>query len=174
MLRYSSCNTLGLRPTPAWPMPTRLELPPQRFDRLPVLLLGGVNLVRCLGLAGIPAVVAAANAQDPVFASRYCAGRYLLPPLDSGATAVDAIVSIGDRLSATYRRRVPLMYGSDDYLELIHAHRERLQRYFLVLLNDPQVAAALTDKDRFQALAAERALPVPRALAWRGEGPGTL
>ena len=45
------------------------------------------------------------------------------------------------------------MYGSDDYLKLIYAHRERLERYFLLLLNDPDVADALLAKDRFQAFA---------------------
>jgi len=38
--------------------------------RLPVVLLGGVNLVRTLGLAGIPAVVAM---PDPVLGERACA-----------------------------------------------------------------------------------------------------
>ena len=46
----------------------QIDLPAQRFDRVPVLLLGGVNLVRCLGLAGIPAIAASPHADDPVFA----------------------------------------------------------------------------------------------------------
>jgi predicted ATP-grasp superfamily ATP-dependent carboligase len=66
------------------------------------------------------------------------------------------------------------MYGSDDALELIYAHRERLQRHFLLLLNDPAIATALIDKERFQALAQARGLPVPRELRWEGTGPGTL
>jgi D-aspartate ligase len=155
-------------------MPTHLDLPLHRSDRIPVLLLGGVNLVRSLGLAGIPAIVASYEDDEPAFGSRYCVGRCLLPPLDHGDNAVDAIVRIGDRLSAMYGRRVPLMYGSDDYLKLIYAHRQRLERYFLLLLNDVDVAEAMLVKDRFQSFAESRGLPVPRSLCWDGEGPGTV
>ena len=155
-------------------MPTQTSLPLHRLDRVPVLLLGGVNLVRSLGAAGIPAIVASHDMGEPAFGSRYCAGRCLLPPPDRGEAAIEAIVSIGDRLAAMYARRVPLMYGSDDYLELIHAHRERLERYFLLLLNDDEVARALLVKDLFQGFAEARGLPVPRSLAWDGEGAENL
>ncbi|HSJ98309.1 MAG TPA: hypothetical protein VLC53_14630, partial [Myxococcota bacterium] len=53
-------------------------------------------------------------------------------------------------------------------------HRERLQRYFLFVACDPDVASALQAKDRFEAFARHRGLPVPAALAWHGEGPGTV
>jgi D-aspartate ligase len=155
-------------------MSAHIYLPPDRLERVPVLLLGGVSLVRALGLAGIPAIVAGSDVAEPAFASRYCAGRCLLPPPEQGDAAIDAIVRIGDRLSALYGRRVPLMYGNDDYLELIYAHRQRLERYFLLLLNDAEVADALLVKDRFQAFAEGRGLPVPRSLRWEGDGPGAL
>jgi len=147
-------------------MPTQISLPLHRLDRVPVLSLGGVSLVRALGLAGIPAVVASHDMGEPAFGSRYCVGRCSLPPPENAEAAVDAIVTIGERLTTLYGRRVPLMYGNDDYLELIHAHRERLERYFLVLLNDAEVADALLVKDRFQGFAERRRLPVPRSLQW--------
>jgi len=152
----------------------QIDLPGERLERVPVLLLGGVNLVRCLGLAGIPAIAASPNPHDPVFASRHCAGRAVLPPYESGEAAVDAIVTIGDRLCATYGRRIPLLYGSDDALELIYAHRERLERYFLMPLNDTRIGKALLDKELFRELARERGLPVPRTLAWDGNGAHTV
>ena len=155
-------------------MAIHFELPGRRFETVPVLLLGGVNLVRSLGLAGIPAVVASTNPDDPVFASRYCAGRCVLPLLDKPEAAVDAIIGIGERLSTIHGRRIPLIYGSDDFLQVIYAQRERLQRYFLFLLSDAEVGEALMDKDRFQALAASRGIPVARVLEWEGEGPGSL
>ena len=133
---------------------------------LPVLLLGGVNLVRTLGLGGIPAVVAMPDPDEPAFASRYCVEAHLIPPFEPADAAADAIVALGRRLAGQYGRRVPLMYGSDDALQLIYAQRERLQRYFLFLVNDPEVAAALLEKDRFEALARSRGLPVPRTLDW--------
>jgi D-aspartate ligase len=153
-----------------------LDLPLHRLDpsRLPVVLMGGINLVRSLGLAGIPAVVVSREQDDPAFASRYCVGRCVLPPFDRGNAAVNGLVSLGDRLAAIYGRRVPLMYGSDDALDLIYAHRERLQRYFLFLVADPEVGEALISKERFQRLGEARALPVPRALRWEGDGAGSV
>ena len=62
------------------------------------------------------------------------------------------MLGLGERLAREHGRRVPLFYGSDDALELIHAHRDRLQRRFLLLLNDRYVARALIAKDRFQQL----------------------
>ncbi len=147
-------------------MSTQINLPLHRLERVPVLLMGGVNLVRSLGLAGIPAIVASHDLGEPAFGSRYCVGRCLLPAPDTGEAAVDTIVRIGDRLATKYGRRVPLMYGNDDYLELIHAHRERIERYYLLVLNDPEVADALIAKDRFQEFAQRRALPVPHSLDW--------
>jgi predicted ATP-grasp superfamily ATP-dependent carboligase len=151
-------------------MATRFNLPLLRFDphRPPVLLLGGTNLVRTLGLAGIPAIVASADPEEPAFASRHCTGRCLIPRLDSGKAAANALVSLGDRLTAQLGRRVPLMYGSDDALQLLHAHRERLQRYFLFLVPERDVGTALTAKDAFARLARDRGLPVPRELSWDG------
>ena len=141
---------------------------------VPVVLVGGISLVRTLGLAGIPAVVATSNPDEPALASRYCVARHLIPRLDSGEPAVEALASLGGRLANQFGRRVPLMYGSDDALELVQAHRERLERYYLLMLNDPEVGGALIAKDRFQAFAANRRLPVPRALSWSGKGPGSV
>lgn len=151
-------------------MATALDLPAHVFDHVPAVLLGGVNLVRALGLAGIPVIVAAPDEREPAFASRYCAARCVLPPLSQADAAIDAIVTIGDRLSAMYGRRVPLFYGSDDHLNLIYAHRERLERYYLLLLNDTEVAQALLTKDGFQAFALKRGLPVPSSLSWKEPG----
>src|SRR5690242_8839473 len=119
-------------------MASQPSLPEHVSDRIPVVLLGGVNLVRTLGLAGIPAIVASAHEDEPAFASRYCTERCLLPSFSQAEAAADALVSIGDRLVTRHGRRVPLFYGSDDGLKLIYAHRERLERYFLLLLNDEQ------------------------------------
>jgi predicted ATP-grasp superfamily ATP-dependent carboligase len=142
--------------------------------RLPVVLLGGINLVRTLGLAGLQAIVATSDPGEPALHSRDCTIGLELPPLDQHDARVDALVALGNELAGLYGCRVPLMYGSDDALELINAHRERLGRYFLFLLSDPAVGEALIAKDRFQALARARGLPVPAELAWDADGPGSL
>ena len=86
--------------------------------------------------------MASPNPNDEVFASRYCIGRCVPPSFERADSAVDALVALGDRLSDVYGRRVPLMYGSDDALELIYAHRERMQRHFLLMLNEPDIGKA--------------------------------
>ncbi|HUJ01461.1 MAG TPA: hypothetical protein VLY46_14570 [Usitatibacter sp.] len=136
---------------------------------VPVLLLGGVNLVRTLGLAGIPVVVASSDPAEPAFASRYCGATVLLPPLDHPKTA-NRLAALGERLRAFAGRRVPLMCGSDDGLALVYANRSRLARHFLLLLNDVPIADSLIDKARFQALAAKAGLAVPREYRWDGAG----
>lgn len=142
--------------------------------RLPVVLLGGLNLIRTLGMAGIQVVVASKDRDEPAFASRYCKGCCILPPFDQGEMAVNALVRLGDRLAATFGRRVPLMYGSDEALGFIYSNRERLQRYFLFLASDPEVGEALISKDRFQALGQALGLPLPRSLEWHGRGDGSV
>jgi hypothetical protein len=70
------------------------------------------------------------------------------------------MLDAGDQLSAALGRRIPLMCAADDWLEFIYAHRDRLPRKFLLLLNDPEMAAGFLTKDRFEALARKWDLPV--------------
>ncbi|MER8406074.1 hypothetical protein NKH16_15195 [Mesorhizobium sp. M1307] len=135
-------------------------------ERPPVLLAAGTVLLRPLAMAGIPAIVASSDANDPTFASRYCNGRCILPPRSEPEALVDALLDVGDRLCKLVGRRVPLVYGEDYFLELIYAHRERFTKTFLLLLSEPEVGLALLTKDRFSALARDRGFPVPRSIPW--------
>lgn len=132
----------------------------------PVLLVGGLNLVRALGLARIPVIVAWPESSAPALASRYCRGWLPLPPLSEPQAAAEALARAGERLAEVFGRRVPLFYGSDDGLDLVLRHRELLGSRFRLALNDPEVAAALIDKQRFEALGRARGLPLPAELAW--------
>lgn len=141
----------------------------------PVVLLGGLNLVRAAGLAGLRAVVATRDPREPALASRHCDEGVLLPPLEPPAAWIEALAELGSRLQDECGRRVPLFVGGDATLEAVLAHRTRLARHFLIPLPPPEVAGALLDKDRFRALAEARGLPVPDAIDGpdlaRHEGP---
>jgi D-aspartate ligase len=134
--------------------------------RPPVLLLAGPVLVRTLGIAGIPLIVASSDATAPAFFSRYCSGRCVLASKDDPDALLCDLLEVGDRLSARFGRRVPLMCGDDFFLEFIVKHRQPLAERFLFLLPDPLTAEALLAKDRFQEFAHELGLPVPRSVSW--------
>jgi D-aspartate ligase len=151
-----------------------LDLSRFRPGQPPVVLVGGLNLVRALGLAGIDTIVATWDPEEPALASRYCTGKVLLPRPGPDGAAADALVRLGEALAGRLGRRIPLMYGSDGALTLVQSQRERLQRHFLFLLPEPEVATALVAKDRFGGFARHRGLPVPRSLAWLGDGPGSV
>lgn len=130
-------------------------------------MLGGLNLVRAVGVSGIPAVVASPRHDWPAFVSRFAHGTLVLPPLDDPAAVTDVLVRAGRRLRDRVGCRLPLYYGDDDYLALIQSNYEALAPYFAVILNEPEVARALIDKDRFAGFARSRGLPVPRAIEWQ-------
>jgi predicted ATP-grasp superfamily ATP-dependent carboligase len=144
------------------------ELDPRRFSsaRPPVMLLGGLNIARALGLAGIPVIVASTEAHQAAFASRYCRGRLLLPSLENRAAAADALLRVGERLAAGLGRRLPLFYSNDDWQRLVQDYRAELARHYALLLNGAEVARAVIEKDLFQPFAASRGLPIPQTLAW--------
>lgn len=135
-------------------------------ERPPAVLLGGLNVLRALGLAGIPVIVASSCDDEAAFASRYCRGRLRLPSLDNRRAVVEALLRAGERLAAAIGRRVPLFYSNDTWQRLVQDYRGELAQHYLLLLNEPGVADALIEKDLFQPLAAERGLPVPRTLEW--------
>lgn len=145
-----------------------LHLDPSRFDpaRPPVLLLGGLNVLRALGAAGIPAIIATRDPKEPALSSRYCSGRLLLPTGSDPMALLEALLAAGDALMARYKRRVPLFYGNDDGLELVSDHREALGERFLLLLNGREESRGLLEKDRFEGYATSRGVAVPRTLSW--------
>jgi predicted ATP-grasp superfamily ATP-dependent carboligase len=129
---------------------------------LPVILLGGLNVVRALGLAGIPVIIASSDRRTPSMASRFCKGVLELPPLAERDAVVEALV----RISARYGARLPLFYDNDDRLALVQDCRAALAPHFALLLNESLLGDALLEKSRFQALAEQAGLPVPRRLEW--------
>jgi D-aspartate ligase len=127
----------------------------------PVVLLGGLNVVRALGLAGIPVVIASAERRTPSMASRYCAGVIELPPIAERDAFVQALIQ-----GAKPWGRVPLFYDNDDRLALVQDYREKLAPHFALLLNEPGLGEALLEKARFQEFAERHGLPVPRRIEW--------
>src|SRR5687767_631650 len=133
-------------------------------ERPPVVLLGGLNVARAAGLAGIPVIVASDDPDCPALRSRYCSGRVILKD------PAEDLLRLGERLSSHLGRPVPLFYGNDDTLDLLLANRGRLGAYYRFVINDADVAGALLDKARFDPFMRARGLPSPRVLEWRELG----
>jgi D-aspartate ligase len=132
---------------------------------LPVILLGGLNIVRALGNAGVPVIIATQDPRAPSTTSRYCAGVIELPPLSDRDGVVEALIRAA-RPYCTRGTRLPLFYDNDDRLALVQDCRAALAPHFALLLNEPALADALLEKSRFQALAERIGLPVPRRIEW--------
>jgi D-aspartate ligase len=130
----------------------------------PVVLFGGLNIVRALGMAKIPVIIASSERRTPSMASRHCAGALALPPISERDAVVEALVRAGRRLAAQHGAPVPLFYDNDDRLALVQDYRAALAPHFALLLNEPALGAALLDKASFQSLAERRGLPVPRRI----------
>jgi D-aspartate ligase len=121
-------------------------------------VLGGIDLVQALGLAGIRSTVIA----RPGNLSRY--SRFTSRVLDAvDATHPEAFV---ERLIsfAKHEPERPVLYYSGDWeLLAISRFRDRLGEFFRYLMPDAALIETLVDKARFQGLAEELGLPVPRA-----------
>ena len=137
---------------------------------IPVVLLGGLGVLRPLGRAGIPVIVASLRQRTPAMASRYCSGTLGLPPGVGRDAVAAALAREGARLADRYGARPPLFYDNDDRLALVQDYREALEPHFSLLLNERSLGEALIDKARFQALAEAKRLPVPRRIDWEALG----
>src|SRR5262245_13842578 len=132
----------------------------------PVVLLGGLNLLRAAGFAGLPVIVATRDPRDPALASRYCSERWLLPAVPHREATAESLLAAGDHVMKALGRKPLLVYGNDAWLDLIYAYRPEVESRFEVLLNEPELAARLIDKDKFEILAAQRGIAIPRRYTW--------
>ncbi len=134
--------------------------------RPPAVVLGDLSLVRPLGRASIPIVLAALGPRDVASRSRYVVEHREVPGFDPPDLERSAaiLLDLGAELAGAAGRRVPLFYNSDKHLELIYRHRSRLAAHYLFLLNEEDTAWALHDKSRFYRLCERAGVLVPRTL----------
>lgn len=121
------------------------------------LLLGDVDMLAALRLAGIRAIVMAERG-SPLRRSRNVVGA--LPPVDPWREAdrlVESLIRLGERRAS----RLVLFYQQDSELLAISRARARLERHFDFLLPSAEMVEDLVDKSRFLALAEKFGLPVP-------------
>jgi D-aspartate ligase len=135
----------------------------------PALVMGDVDLVRALGLAGITSACFGFP-DSPARFSRHV--TVTLPWIDHWnrqGELVAALLRFGRA-----QPEPPVLYPQTDAALLLASdHRDELRETFRFVLADAALVDDLVDKRRFQALAERCGLPVPHAhpLHWRpGEG----
>jgi predicted ATP-grasp superfamily ATP-dependent carboligase len=124
-------------------------------------VLGGMDLVRPLGLAGIRSAVVSAPdglAQHSRFV------RAVIPWRDEEiAEGAEGLVDGLLRFAASQKTKPILFYDQDASLLFVSRNRERLRQGFHLLVPDAVLVEDLVDKGRFQSLAERLKLPVPPA-----------
>ena len=129
--------------------------------RATACVIGSMDLVRPLGLSGIPCVVVV-EPGDAACYSRFTHGAIELahPRREAGVLL--------ERLSEWARTQAEppvLFYGQDAALLFVSRHRERLAEAFRFVIADPELVEDLVDKARFRALARRLDLPVPETVS---------
>jgi D-aspartate ligase len=127
------------------------------------VVMGDVDMVRALGLAGI----ASAYFGPPDLSARFSRHvRVVLPWIDEWRHQEQSVAAL--LRFARSQGEPPVLYPQTDAaLVLASRHREELSRAFRFVLADAELIEELVDKHRFQALAARHGLPVPRAQVLR-------
>lgn len=119
-------------------------------------VLGDMDLVRPLGLAGIRCAVVG----SPGGATAHSRFTERLIPWEGGNE--DVLVDRLLRFGAAQAEKPVLYMEEDAQLLMVSRHRDRLSSVFRFALADGDLVETLVDKGRFQVLAERLELPVPR------------
>lgn len=122
-------------------------------------VMGSMDLVRPLGMAGVPCTVVAPPG-NPVLHSRFV---HHVSSWEDDQTSSETSLERLIRFGSGQARRPVLFYEEDGQLRLISRNRERLAEVFSFVIARSDLVEDLTDKARFQALAERLELPVPAA-----------
>jgi D-aspartate ligase len=123
-------------------------------------VIGSMDLVRPLGLAGIQCAVIV-EAGDVATYSRFT--REVIPLADPRHEP-DVLLERLLRFAGTQAEPPVLYYGQDADLLFVSRHRDRLRDGFRFVIPEPQLVEDLVDKERFSELARRLELPVPAAI----------
>jgi len=130
-----------------------------RRDQPLACVLGDMDLIRPLGLAGIPCAAVAPPGAVTTY-SRHTVHR--IDSVDQWDQA-DRQVELLLRFGRAQADPPALYYQADAPLLMVSRHRERLGEVFRFAIAEPDLVESLVDKARFRELADRLELPVPRS-----------
>ena len=122
-------------------------------------VIGGMDLVRPLGLGGIGCAVVAQPGRSTRYSRFTRAVIEWADPWREPAVLLERLMRFG----SAEPEQPALFYEGDWDLLLVSRSRERLRGAFRFVVPDAQLVEDLVDKRRFQALADRLALPVPES-----------
>lgn len=140
-------------------LPTEKNEPRMNSSKNLACVLGDIDLVRSLGLAGIGSAVAVPPGAAPRFSRFTREVLHWSSPWEHPEKLVETLIRFGK----TQPQRPVLFYASDGDLLLVSRNRERLRKVFRFVIADQTLVEDLVDKERFQELAERLSLPVPAA-----------
>ena len=118
------------------------------------------DIVRSLGMAGIPSIVASCRPRDIAFYSRHCAKRVVLPDSERESAIIEQLVQLSIELGV----RPVLFYVSDPELSFVWRHQNILRSYYRFLLPGDETLECLFNKVLFHEFAREHQFPVPQTV----------
>jgi predicted ATP-grasp superfamily ATP-dependent carboligase len=119
--------------------------------------MGGMDLVRPLGLANVRSVVVSRKGQPQCF-SRFTRATIDIADLwERPESLVERLVRFGN----AQEERPVLFFDQDPYLLFVSRYREALSQAFRFAIATPALVEDLVDKARFHLLAERLDLPVP-------------
>ena len=124
-------------------------------------VLGEIDLVTALGLAGVRSAVVAKRG-TPAWYSRYVVARIeWADPALAPETLVERLLAF-----ASCQPEAPVLYFDSDWdLLVVSRYRDELAPAFRFVVARPDVGENLVDKARFHELASTMELPVPSAVS---------
>jgi predicted ATP-grasp superfamily ATP-dependent carboligase len=132
---------------------------PQRLGWPLGLVMGDVDLVRALGLAGIPV----AFFGFPDASARFSRHVHTVLPWIDHWSRQDELLAALLRFGSLHDEPPVLYPQTDAALLLVSRHRDELAAAFRFVLADAELIEQLVDKARFDELAERLGLPVPPA-----------
>lgn len=139
------------------PEPETRMITATRKTRAMACVMGGMDLVRPLGMAGIRCAVVAEAGSAPLY-SRFVDVAMLHAEFWSDAPALLETLL---QFATTQSEQPTLFYEQDSQLLFVSRHRDRLATAFRFVIPDPTLVEDLVDKSRFGTLAERLGLPVP-------------
>lgn len=129
------------------------------YGQPPVLVLGELSLVHCIGTAGIPVITASEKKQTSTAYSKYSSEHVVFSSYES-EEFINELCELGKKNG----QKLVFVTYDDRVILNISKHRQRLEEHYLFLLPDHERVEQLLDKLRFCELCEERNLPAPQTL----------